>query len=77
VFRDALDLKTGDAAWLRDDLLQAAHSGEALALSADNWGSHWRVDTTIMRQGKSAMVRTIWLVRTGEEVPRFVACWVL
>jgi hypothetical protein len=32
---------------------------------------------TIRRQGKSAVVRTIWIVRTGESMPRFVTCWVL
>ncbi|MGE3651613.1 MAG: hypothetical protein AB7G10_25000 [Reyranellaceae bacterium] len=22
------------------------------------------------------MVRTIWIVRAGEDIPRFVTCWV-
>jgi hypothetical protein len=38
---------------------------------------HWRLDAAIRRQGNSAVVRTIWIVRTGESVPRFVTCWVL
>src|SRR5215469_11645290 len=37
--------------------------------------SHWRLDATVTRQAKSAVVRTIWIVRTGESVPRFVTCW--
>jgi hypothetical protein len=77
VFRDALDLQRSDASWLRDVLLEAARSGEAFQLSADFWGSHWRLDATVTRQGKSAVVRTIWIVRIGEAVPRFVTCWVL
>jgi hypothetical protein len=32
VFREALDIQRGDAAWLRDVLLEAARSGEAAPL---------------------------------------------
>ena len=77
VFREALDLHRGDAAWLRDVLLEAARSGEAVQVAADPWGTHWRLDATVRRHGKMAVVRTIWIVRTGENVPRFVTCWVL
>src|SRR5947209_20600912 len=77
VFREALDLQRSDAAWLRDGLLEAARSSEASQVAADAWGTHWRLDATIRRLGKSAVVRTIWIVRTGESVARFVTCWVV
>jgi len=60
VFREALDLQRNDAAWLRDVLLEAARSNEASPIAANLWGAHWRLDAVIGRQGKSAMVRTIW-----------------
>lgn len=77
VFQAALDLQPSDAAWLRDALLAAARSAEASQLAADTWGSQWCLDMTIARHGKSAVIRTIWIIRTGEVVPRFVTCWVL
>jgi hypothetical protein len=77
VFREALDLQHTDAGWPRDVLLEAARSSEASQITADAWGIHWRLDAAIRRQGKSVMVRTIWIVRTGEIAPRFVTCWVL
>jgi hypothetical protein len=77
VFREALGLQRSDGAWLRDILLEAARSGEASPIAIDPWGTHWRLDATIGRQGKSAVVRTIWIMRTGESEPRFVTCWVL
>jgi hypothetical protein len=77
VFREALDLQRSDAAWLRDVLLETARSGDAFQAAANARGTHWRLDATIRRQGKSAVVRTIWIVRTGESLPRFVTCWVL
>jgi len=77
VFRDSLDLQRSDASWLRDALLEAVRSGEAFEDGEDAWGRYWHVDAIIRRQGKSAVVRTIWIIRTGERVPRFVTCWVL
>jgi hypothetical protein len=77
VFREALDLQRSNAPWLRDALLEAARSAEAFQLGEDVWGTHWRLDATVTRQGKSVVVRTIWIVRTGESAPRFVTCWVL
>ena len=51
VFREALDLQHSDAAWLRNVLLEAAHSNEASPIVVDHWGTHWRLDATIRRQG--------------------------
>ena len=66
VFREALDLLRSDASWLREALLEAARSGEASPIAVNPWRTHWRLDATIRRQGKSAVVRMIWIVRTGE-----------
>jgi hypothetical protein len=74
VFREALDLQRSDAGWLRDVLPETARSGEASRVAADAWGAQWRLDAAIRRQGKSAVVRTIWIVRTGETAPTFVTC---
>jgi hypothetical protein len=77
VFREALSIQRSDASWLRDVLLEAVRSGEAVQDGEDAWGTYWRVDASIGRQGRSAVVRTIWIVRIGESMPRFVTCWVL
>jgi len=58
-------------------LLEAARFNEASQGGVQDWGTHWRLDVAVTRQGKSAVVRTIWIVRAGESVPRFVTCWVL
>src|SRR5712672_2034029 len=77
VFREALDLQRSDAAWLQDILLEAARSCEASPIATDEWGVHWRLDATVRRQDRRAVVRTTWIVRTGEDRPIFVTCWVL
>jgi hypothetical protein len=77
VFRDALRLEQGDAQELRMLLLRAARDDDAVRLVRDAWGERWQIDVAIARQNQRAVVRTIWIMRNGEEVPRFVTCWVL
>ena len=77
MFRELVSIGRNDAGWLRDVLLDAAKKGEATELASDVFGSRWRIDVRVSRHGSSAMVRTIWIVRAGENTPRFVTCWVL
>ena len=77
VFREALGLQRSDASWLQDALLNAARVEEAVEIGADEWGSRWRLDARLTRQGRTAVVRTIRVVRSGGRIPRFVTCWVL
>lgn len=77
VFRQALGLDQKDAVWLRATLLEAAASGEAVPVTTDAWGTYWQLDVIIRRHRKRAVVRTLWIVRTGEDVSRLVTCWVV
>src|SRR5664279_5450146 len=76
VFRDALSVGRNDARWLREVLLVAARENEATELAGDALGRRWRIDVPVGRQNRNIVVRTIWIVRTGEDMPRFVTCWV-
>jgi hypothetical protein len=77
LFRELLGITQGDGAWLRHVLLDAAQSDNAIEMATDTYGRRWRVDMLVSRHRRRAMVRTAWIVRTGEDVPRFVTCWVL
>jgi len=77
VFREALGLKQIDAQWLRQALLDGLRQEDAFELARDDLGVRFRVDVGLARHGKRVVVRTIWMVRSGEELPRFVTCWVL
>ena len=68
VFREVLGVHASDASWLRKVLLQAARTGEATHTATDDWGDHWRMDVGVTRQGRSAVIRTAWLVPSGENV---------
>ena len=77
LFRELLGVTRGDATWLRGVLLRGVWDTESIELAADAFGSRWRVDVPVSRQGRSVTVRTVWIVRADEKDPRFVTCWVL
>jgi hypothetical protein len=77
VFAKALGIKTEDTAWLHATILAGLQLNEAVAQEMDVYGQRWRVDMLLSRQSRRTVVRTIWLLPTGQDKPRFVTCWVL
>ncbi len=77
VFREALGLTVDDAQWLRQKVLEGIQNQPAEKLETDNFGVRWRVDLPLARQGKSTVVRAGWIIKTGEQFPRLITCWVL
>src|SRR5579883_2752294 len=71
VFRESLGLTRGDSSWLKVSLLAAVTNAEAVKLGSDAFGTRWRVDAPVSRHGKHVVLRTVWIVRTGENAPRF------
>jgi hypothetical protein len=77
VFREALGLTDDEAEWLQQKLLEGIQNRLSEKQETDSFGSRWRVDLPLTRQGKSAVVRTGWIIKTGEQFPRLITCWVL
>jgi hypothetical protein len=75
VFRQTLGITAADADWLRRRLLDAAATMEATEVGADTHGGRWKADLPVTRLGLAAVVRTQWIIRSGETFPRFVTCW--
>ena len=76
VFRSALGLIVDDAEELQRALLQAARLHEALPAGNDQFGSRYRVDFEMVRQSRSARIRSLWIV-TPDNIPRLTSCYVL
>ena len=77
VFRAALGLTVVDAVRLRNWLLEAASSGDAVAGRADEFGQRFHLDFEAVTQAGSATIRSAWIVRAGEDFPRLTTCYVL
>jgi hypothetical protein len=76
VFHQVLGVGQGDADWLRLSILDGIRDQDATLIAVDDYGTTWRVDVPVARQGRSAVVRTLRIVRRGEMTPRFITCWV-
>ncbi|MFN3351817.1 DUF6883 domain-containing protein [Pseudorhodoplanes sp.] len=77
VFRQTLGVGRDDADWLKGAILAALSGVDAVELERDVYGARWRADVALTRQNRQAVVRTVWMIRAGERIPRFVTCWVL
>ncbi|MBA3702443.1 MAG: hypothetical protein H0W79_06385 [Rubrobacteraceae bacterium] len=77
VFASSLGLTGEDSEELRQALLSAAVSGEATLAEEDEYGQRYMLDFEMSTEAGSATVRSGWIVRSGEDFPRFTSCWVL
>ena len=79
VFRSALGLGSDDAAALRQALLDAAYKPQAIfqPSTKDAYGERWILDFCMTTYAGSAMIRSTWIVRIGEDMLRLTSCYVL
>ncbi len=77
VFTSALGLTAEDSEELRQALLSAAVSEEAVPAEKDEYGQRYVLDFEMSTEVGRATVRSGWIVRSGEGFPRFTSCWVL
>lgn len=66
-----------EAEVLKEALLSAARNGEARPGAANPYGQRYVVDFDLIRQSRTVRVRSTWIVRIGEDLPRLTSCYVL
>jgi hypothetical protein len=77
VFAAVLGLTAADAEMLRAALLAAALAEEAIPGEQDAYGQRYVIDFLMRGPRGQAIVRSSWIVRAGEDVPRLTSCYVL
>ena len=77
VFAAALGLSADHWDELRDALLKAARTEQATATDQDEYGQRYVVDFTMNGPAGRARIRSCWIVRSGEDIPRLTSCYVL
>jgi hypothetical protein len=77
VFQSALGITAAHSEELRSALLDAAKHGDAQLGASDRYGARYIIDMEVVRGEKSATVRSSWIIRAGEVIPRLVTCFVL
>lgn len=76
VFAAALGLTARNATELQDALQAAVLEHPSVPLTANAQGERFRLDFLMTRDMRSAIVRSIWIVRHEEDFPRLVTCYV-
>ena len=66
-----------DAEELRAMLLSAARDVEAVLGVANEYGQRYVVDFDFFRQGRAVRIRSTWIVRSEDGLPRLTSCYVL
>jgi Domain of unknown function (DUF6883) len=66
-----------DAEELRSALLAAAGGADAELGSANIYGQRYVIDFDLVRQGRLVRIRSTWVVRFGDNLPRLTSCYVL
>ena len=77
VFAAALGFGIEDADRLRDKLLEIAKTEDCRVGRKTRHGQRYLIDFEMSHRSKSARLRSGWIVRTGESLPRLVTCYVL
>jgi hypothetical protein len=76
VFRAALGLGPEDAEWLRETILLKVVGAAAVKGPPSPFGEKYAVDIEVERGGRTATVRTAWIVERGADFPRLTSCYV-
>lgn len=77
VFEAVLGLRAADAGRLRSRLLQAAAEAECKVGEGDEFGQRYTLEFGMATGAGKAWVRSGWIVRAGEDFPRFTTCYIL
>ena len=77
VFAAVLNLGRDDAEWLAQVIREEVVKCQARELPDEGYGLRFEVDMVVSKGGRYATVRTGWMIRAGEILPRLTTCFVL
>ncbi len=77
VFQSALGLGKENESELCQALKEAVQNDEAVFDEENQYGKKYVIDFLMTRGERQAIVRSVWLVRNDENIPRLVTCYVL
>ncbi len=76
VFEKALGYTQEDAEELRTQIKDLIVSSPCEIGRKDQYGQRYKVEITIRRKGKGAIVLRAWILKMAEQAPRLTTCYV-
>ncbi|BAU11538.1 hypothetical protein LEP3755_20370 [Leptolyngbya sp. NIES-3755] len=77
LFLSILEMTDEDAEALRQILLEVITTQDARLGRKDEFGQRYTLDFVLEWKGKSAIVRSGWILEDGSEIPRLTTCFPL
>lgn len=76
VFAAALGMTKTDAPRLREMILQAVLTNEAIEVGTNEHGTRYTVDFQTLGLKGAVTIRTAWITDAGASLPRLTSCYV-
>ena len=77
VFASALGMTADDAEALQEKLFEIVCNDAAVLGELDSYGQRYTLDFLMGWKNNEAVVRSNWIIRTDESVPRLTSCYVI
>jgi hypothetical protein len=77
LFEKLLGITLENADVLSEALRDAAIHSQAIVGRHDDYGQRYTVDFALSGPYGSGIIRSAWIIRTGEDVPRLVTCYII
>ena len=76
LFSSILGMNAENAEELRQIILEQVKIQEACLNKSDQHGQRYYVDFTLIRENKSANIRSCWIIEPGSDFPRLTSCYI-
>ena len=76
VFESVFGITLDDAEYLKDRILDAVLTCEAVKARNDNFGQRYQVEFELERNGRRAIVSTSWILGDNDLFPRLTTCYI-
>ena len=77
VFSSQLGIGRNDARLLKQKIIEKMKDVEIEWAHEDTLGKRFTADLTLDMINRSALVRAIWIIKSGSEVPELVGCYII
>jgi hypothetical protein len=62
---------------LKAALVEAVKTYDAVPDKRNQYGQKYIIDFPLTRKNKTAIIHSVWIIRSSENFPRLVTCYVL
>ena len=77
VFQSALGITQSNFSVLKIAIIEAIQYENAVLTNEISFGKLYRVDFVMQHQTKNARIRTGWIIKSNEDFPRLITCFVI